>query len=526
VHTTTMSRRGIRATALALATVLAAPAVAEGPAAAAPAPAPAPPADAARAAAERVLAEEPARIHRAPDDTFVFRAVTAGARGLHYVSYDRVHAGLPVRGGDIVVVTDAAGAVRHVNLTQEAPLSVSTTPTLPTTTAVATARAEVTNPTTNTSPALIILANGTGQLVYEIVVTGQHDGEPVRRHVYVDAHTGDMRGGFDELQAATGRSHYHGTVTFNTTFSGTRYGMADPQRPGLRCGGQDGRTFTSTTDVWGNGGGADLVTACVDAMYAAAAGWDMLADWLDRDGYDGHGRGFPMRVGLDDANAYWTGYEAWFGHNGLGTRQATPTDVVVHELGHAIFQHTPGGVGGNVEAPALNESTGDIFGTLAEWYMNESTAHDPPDYLMGEEVSFFDEGPVRNMFNPSALGDPNCYFPLVGWIEPHAAAGVQNHWFYLLAEGSAPKNPAGGTPGSPTCDGRPVQGIGIERAGLIFMETLNRKQNLWHWWFARYYSMQAAHDLFPEDCTVVTRVGRAWDAVNVPRRYTDEPVGC
>ena len=46
------------------------------------------------------------------------------------------------------------------------------------------------------------------------------------------------------------------------------------------------------------------------------------------------------------------------------------------------------------------------------------------------------------MYNPSAVGDPNCYSSSIPGTEVHAAAGPGNHWFYLLAQGT---NPAGGS---------------------------------------------------------------------------------
>ena len=54
------------------------------------------------------------------------------------------------------------------------------------------------------------------------------------------------------------------------------------------------------------------------------------------------------------------------------------------------------------------------------------------------------------MYNPSLVGDPNCYSSSIPSAEVHAAAGPVNHWFYLLAEGT---NPTDGQPTSPTCNG-------------------------------------------------------------------------
>lgn len=485
------------------------------------------PGAAAIAAGDRLIATDPARIHRSPKDKIIRRGLVAGARGLHYVRYERAHAGLPVRGGDFVVVTDFAGRMLSVSMSQRQELSVSTEPTLSAGAAASTARGRLKKVNGNSEPRLVVLADGAGKLVYETVVNGYREDRPSRLHVYVDGRTGDVAGSWDEIFTGTGHGFYQGTVPIDTTRSATKFGMSDPIRPGVRCGGLDGRTYTDLDDVWGVGTGTDLVTACVDAMYEAQRGWDMLRTWFGRNGFDGNGRGFPMRVGSDIVNAFWEGTFAQFGHNQARTRQATPTDVVMHELGHAIYQHTPGGPGIDISGAAMNESSADIFGTLTEWYSTGSHALDPPDYLAAEELDFVGTGAIRAMFNPSIYGDPNCYDSSIVGGEPHWAAGPQNHWFYLLAEGSHANDPAHGRPNSPTCNGSAITGIGIQKAGLIFMEGLNRKTERWHWFLARVATLEAALQLFPNDCNIFNTVRAAWNAINVPRHSAfPEPASC
>ena len=185
----------------------------------------------------------------------------------------------------------------------------------------------------------------------------------------------------------------------------------------------------------------------MDAMYVAQKEYDMLSSWLGRNGFNGSGGAPPIRVGLADVNAYWNGSYVNFGHSRDNARQATSADVVGHELGHAIFQYTPGGAGSSKENGGINEATGDIFGALTEAYINAPS--DPPDYTVGERVNLVGNGPIRYMYQPSLEGDPNCYTSAIPNAEVHAAAGPLNHWFYLAAEGSAPS----GKPASPTCNG-------------------------------------------------------------------------
>jgi Zn-dependent metalloprotease len=299
----------------------------------------------------------------------------------------------------------------------------------------------------------------------------------------------------------------------NTQQSGSTFSTIDPTRNGVRCGrSSNQQVFTGPDDNWGNGSGTDLETACVDALYAAQKQWDVLQSWLGRNGINGSGSGYPAYVGLSAVNAFWNGSAASFGRSRDGQRQVVPMDVVAHEFGHGIFQFTPGGSGGGGnEKGGLNESTGDIFGALTEAYANNP--NDPADYEVGEEVNLVGNGPIRYMHQPSLRNHPNCYSSSIPSTEVHAAAGPQNHWFYLLAEGT---NPGGGKPVSPTCDNSTIAGIGIQKAGQIFYNGLLRKTSTWTHGRARIATLQAARALFPSGCTEFNTVRAAWNAVSVP----------
>ncbi|WP_433328421.1 M4 family metallopeptidase [Spirillospora sp. CA-294931] len=514
---------GAVATAASLAVAMAAPATWAAAPTTPAVPAKPDPRTAAVAAADRLVAAKPAPFRRSNQDKIVRRGVVSGANGLQYVSYDRTYKGLPVHGGDFVVVTNASGGVLSTTVSQRETLSVGTKASISAADAARTSRAKVSKVTGTSTPRLVVLADGGGKLAYETVVSGAHkDGHEAKLHVFVDAKNGRVTSTWDEVThaAADDRSFYHGTVDVATSATS----MEDTTRSGLRCGGQNGSTFTGPDSAWGNGSGTDLETACVDALYAAQKEWDMLSQWLGRNGFNGNGGAFPARVGLNQANAYWNGSYTNFGRNSAGTKQVTPTDVVAHEYGHAIFQFTPGGSsGGNGnEKGGLNESAGDIFGALTEFYMNEPESLDPPDYLVGEEVDLVGSGPIRNMYDPSALGDPNCYTSQIPNTEVHAAAGPQNHWFYLLAEGS---NPGNGKPNSPTCNNSTVTGIGVQKAGKIFMEGLNRKVTAWSHARARLETVAAAVQLFPNSATECNAVKAAWSAVSVPAQSGEAACG-
>lgn len=311
-----------------------------------------------------------------------------------------------------------------------------------------------------------------------------------------------------QVLLGSGNSHFNGNpVTIQTTNSGSLYSLNDPTRPGLSCGPLNGPVFTKTTDTWGNGTGTSLETACVDVMFAAQKHWDMLRDWLGRNGVDGAGRFYPASVGLNNVNAYWDGTRAVFGHNSAHTKQLTSLDVVGYQYGLAVYEMSGSDDGNGAEARDLNKSAADIFGTLTEHYVSHPLALDEPDYLIGEEVNTVGTGPLIHMYNPSLTGQQNCY----GSLLPPYYGGPQDHWFYLLAEGTNPP----GKPASPVCAGpSSLTGIGIQKAARIFYLGIQRKSLGWSYGRARVATMQAAKNLY--GCPEMNATKAAWTAIRVP----------
>ncbi|MFI7145859.1 M4 family metallopeptidase [Nonomuraea sp. NPDC050022] len=499
--------------ALAVPTAYAAPPGAGKPDSGAQTRAAADPASLAAAVADKAVSSGLDKLARGSDEAYSRVSVTRGTSDMYFVGYERTYKGLPVVGGDAVVVTDSAGHVRDTVAAGPSAQDVRTTATISAERATEVAKTRLSRVDDSAAPRLVVLTwSGTPTLSWEAVVSGLVKGRPSIQHVFVDARTGKIADSYDLVREGSGNGYYYGQVTINTSGSGSSYSMTDTTRPGIQCGGQGGTAYTGTDDAWGNGSGTNLETGCVDALYSVQREWDMLRDWLGRNGINGSGRGFPARVGLADVNAYWNGSYTNFGHSQDNARQATNIDVVAHEFGHAIFQTTPGGAGSGNENGGINEGTGDIFGALTEHYANNP--NDPPDYLVGEEVDLVGDGPIRNMYNPSALGDPNCYSSSIPSTEVHAAAGPLNHWFYLLAEGN---NPGGGKPSSPICSGGPssVTGVGVQKAGQIYLGALNRKTSSWRYTNARAASVAAAIELFGANSAECNTTKAAWSAVSV-----------
>ncbi|WP_344073805.1 M28 family peptidase [Streptomyces crystallinus] len=454
-----------------------------------------------------------------PQEQYERRMVTPWVKNLFSVAYERSYRGLPVVGGDAVVLADGDGDIRAVQSASSVRIDVATTPTVTAKSAESTSRGKLAKVDKVVDSRLVVrLADGRAALAWETVLSGRTRTAPSRLHVFVDARTGKVLATHDDVEAGTANSKWNGPspLTIDTTNSGGSYSLRDPNRAGLSCADySSGSVFTKSSDSWGTGSPTSKETGCADLMFAAQKQWDMLAQWLGRNGVSGNGRSFPGKVGLNDLNAYWDGSSVTIGHNSANEWIAG-IDVVGHEYGHAIDSNTPGGTSG--QESGLGEGTGDIFGALTEAYVNEPAPYDTPDYTVGEMINLQGRGPIRNMYNPSAVNnDPNCYSSAIPGTEVHAAAGPLNHWFYLLAEGSSP---GGGKPNSPTCNQSTVVGVGVQNAGKIFYGGMLLKTSSMSYKKYRTATLSSAKSL-DATCDLFNRTKAAWDAISVPAQTAD-----
>ncbi|MFJ1884546.1 M28 family peptidase [Streptomyces sp. NPDC088137] len=487
------------------------------PASAEPSP-PAPSAlSAAVSAADRAVASGLDTLAKGPEERYERQMVTPWVKGMYSVAYQRTYRGLPVVGGDAVVVADSEGRVRGTQSAVSRRINVPTAPTVSAKAAETTARKKLRTVKRVESRRLVVRATDkSSRLAWETVLTGRTAKAPSRLHVFVDAGTGKVIDSYDDVKAGTGNSQWNGPspLAIDTTASGGSYSLRDPNRPGLSCADYStGSVFTKSSDSWGTGNASSKETGCVDVMWAAQHEWNMLKDWLGRNGHNGNGGSWPVEVGLNDVNAYWDGSSVSIGHNNAN-QWIGAIDVVGHEFGHGIDQYTPGGA--NNES-GLGEATGDIMGALTEAYTNEPAPYDDPDYTVGEKIDLVGDGPIRIMYNPGQIGDPNCYSSSIPNTEEHAAAGPLNHWFYLLAEGS---NPGGGKPSSPTCNSSSVTGVGIQSAGKVFYGGMLLKTSGMTYKRYRTATLTAAKNLDP-GCVLFDRTKAAWDAISVPAQSGD-----
>jgi len=217
-------------------------------------------------------------------------------------------------------------------------------------------------------------------------------------------------------------------------------------------------------------------------------------------------------------NAFWNGSWASFGDGAGSSKPFVSLDVVAHEFTHGVTEFSARLRYRN-ESGALNESFSDIFGAAVEFKARPEKAN----WLIGEDI-FTLSTPFRNMADPKAEDHPDTYKGqnwAVGSGDNggvHTNSGVQNHWYYLLAEGGSGTND--------NSDNYTVAGLGLDEASDIAFRNLQYYLSASSGYAdAREGSMQAAEDLYGTCSAQFLEVANAWYAVGVGRPYYPNDLG-
>ncbi|MDX2622230.1 MULTISPECIES: M4 family metallopeptidase [Streptomyces] len=487
--------------------------------------------------ADAATAETAQEIGLGAQEKLLVRDVVKDVDGTVHTRYERTYNGLPVLGGDLVVHETKAGKAEGVTKATKAAIKVSSLkPTIAASKAekqaVAAAEAAGSEKTAaDQAPRKVVwAATGEPTLAYETVVGGlQDDGTPNELHVITDAATGEKLYEYQGIETGTGKSLYSGTVTLNTTLSGSTYNLTDGTRGGHKTYNKAhastssaGTLFTDADDVWGTGAASSSTTdqtAAVDAAYGAQKTWDFYKSTFNRSGIKNNGVAAYSRVHYGNAyvNAFWDDscFCMTYGDGSGNTHPLTSLDVAGHEMSHGVTSNTAG-LNYSGESGGLNEATSDIFGTGVEFYAANSS--DVGDYLIGEEININGDGtPLRYMDKPSKDGGSKDYWSsTLGNLDVHYSSGVANHFFYLLAEGSGSKTINGVSYNSPTYSGSTVTGIGRAKALQIWYKALTTYMtSTTKYSGARTATLSAASSLYGSTSTEYKAVAAAWTAVNV-----------
>ncbi|MFB9483678.1 M4 family metallopeptidase, partial [Streptomyces filamentosus] len=493
-------------------------------------------------AADADKAETAKELGLGAQEKLVVRDVVQDRDGTTHTRYERTYAGLPVLGGDLIVAESKAGATTGVTKSSRAELknvdlSADIAPAAAEKQALGLAAAEGSKKTAaDRAPRKVVwmAQSGAPVLAYETVVGGlQHDGTPNELHVVTDATSGAKLYEWQAVETGIGNTQYSGQVTLGTAPS---YTLTDTGRGNHKTYNLNGGTsgtgtlFSNTTDTWGNGLASNKETAGADAHYGAALTWDYYKNVHGRTGIRGDGVGAYSRVHYGNAyvNAFWQDscFCMTYGDGAGNAKPLTSIDVAAHEMTHGLTSVTAKLVYSG-ESGGLNEATSDIFAAAVEFYANN--ANDKGDYLVGEKIDIRGNGtPLRYMDKPSKDGSSkDAWYSGIGSIDVHYSSGPANHFFYLLSEGSGVKTVNGVTYDSPTSDGLPVTGIGIDKARLIWFKALTTKWgSSTNYAGARTGTVAVAEELYGVGSPESLAVQNAWAAVNVGTRPgTTPPTG-
>jgi Zn-dependent metalloprotease len=381
------------------------------------------------------------------------------------------------------------------------------------------------------------------RLAYEVRVLSK---QPRREVAYViDAETGDV------LSKKRSDAHYNGrglartlysdNVPINTTGPGRvkEWQLLDPTRGrgpqnNVNDEGLDDEIIEDHDNDWGDNKALDAKpnpknreTAGADAMHGVQVVFDMLKRCYHWNGIDDEGTGVTVHVHdpnpdlVDDAEySGWDG-ELHFGEPGPHAHGRGPLsiDIVAHEYGHAVNGETAGLSGG------LNEGNSDIIGVLAKiyfrtggWAAESSSVPSTTDsdlFIHGYDVN---KG-GRAMFDPLTP----YWFDGIDDLEVHDALGPLARAFYFLSQGAKP-NVGSKTWSSLLPWG--MTGIGIHKAGRIWMRALTVYLGDDDWGDVRVAAVRAAGDLFGSNSVEQVAVRNAFAGVNIGPRsgsYGDVP---
>jgi PKD repeat protein len=357
---------------------------------------------------------------------------------------------------------------------------------------------------------------------FDIYVT-----EPLsRQYIFVNAMSGEITKTTNRIHIydvnGTAKTMYNGNVTITTDSYSGYYRLRETGRGnGIETYNLNhGTSYYSATDfVDTDNNWTDTIdyNHCAnDAHFATEATYDYYYSNFGRNSYDNNGSKLLSYVHYSNnyVNAFWDGTRMTYGDgDGVEYLPLTPIEVVSHEITHGVTEHSAN-LTYSYESGALNESFSDIFGIVIDFIKNPATAN----YLMGDAMSV-KKTPFRSMQNPNEYGDPDTYLGLYwktgsadnGGV--HSNSGVQNFWFYLLSEGGIGVNDLGNSYN--------VNGIGREKAAQIAYRNLTIYLTpSSNYSDARYYSIQAAIDLFGDCSPEVASVTDAWHAVGIGNPYT------
>ena len=466
---------------------------------------------------------------------------------MHY-RYVQTYQGIPLEGMEILIHVDQTGRVYSYNGTVFSEVNWSKAAGLSETTALQTAmnyldadrykwempeeeehiKWETNNPEATYFPTgeLVFMPRGAKYAKKNFTLAWRFDiyaDAPLyHSSIYIDANDGSVVFENNHIchadatgTAVTGAS---GTQTITTDSFGGGFRLRESGRGNgietydMNEGTNYGNAvdFTDADNFWNNAN-ANQDEWAGDAHWGSEMTYDYFNLEHNRNSIDDAGFALRSYIHYDAnyANAFWDGQRMTYGDGNGSTSPFTALDIAGHEISHGLTNFTANLVYQD-ESGALNESFSDIFGTAIEWYAKPGSAN----WTLGEDIGLI----IRSLSNPGTYGDPDTY-GAGNWYTGtadnggvHTNSGVQNFWFYLLINGGTGTNDLG--------NAYNVTGLGMDDAAAIafrnltvYLSTNSQYSD------ARFYSIQAAQDLYGACSQEVISTTNAWHAVGVGAQF-------
>lgn len=308
-------------------------------------------------------------------------------------------------------------------------------------------------------------------------------------------------------------------------------------------GGDDlGGSFVigSTSGNWTTNGNSGSYVVnnnypALDVHWGMQKTYDFYLNVFNRNSYDGNGSviknyinppNYQLQNNKDPNNAGAKPSPYNFMMYGMGDgnlmNPVVGLDVEGHEFTHMVVEKRNSSFSPMVyqgESGALDESFSDIFGSCIEFYTKPLTAN----WTIAEDVILPSGNFLRSMKEPNLKQHPDTYNGQY-WANPtnlnfdyggvHINSGVQNHWFYLLAQNTSTPTI---TDTNDLGNQYSVTSIGINKAQQIAYKNLTTYLPSPNSTYmdSFYGSLLATQDLYGASSTEFNAVRQAWYAVGI-----------
>ncbi len=464
-------------------------------------------------------------------------------KGRSSVRYEQRYQGIPVFGSQVIVNTDARGAMLSLTAKTSPNLNIEITPVLTEDEAVAAAVEAIAkynnleaHKLTASKPSLQIydarLLNPIGavpRLVWNLTVSAMMDG--VNEVVLVDANNAAIALHYNQVDVAAAitakesvedQTHESAQVLGVPLISIYNLHHAAPN-PNTSAGWPGTLVCNQSSKAACDGVGGDDLDA-VNAYKNAADAYNFMKNYLKIDSFNNAG------VATQASIHYGTGYKKNFWLTSrrstvYGDGYAGADDMAGHAIGFGLLEFSSASTALTLayQPGAIAESLSDMWGEFIDQTNGRGTDTAAVKWLMGEN---WPDGVQRNMKNPAAapyndpdkMTSPNFYLGDDNTVGIYINAGVNNKAVYLMTDGG-------------TFNGRTITGLGIAKVARIYYEVEKYLLSPSSTYFDLYYAVkQACHNLvgkssgiFAQDCD---QVRNALDAVemNLTRSATIYPV--